>query len=465
MAPREGSADGSRRRNNSRRRKIRAELEAKQLNSKDAWALQQQLLTPGATEALMQAAKALLQQEHYEAVVEERALEGSCGYPPCTGAAAILPEGKRWSVNFAERKVYNAKEITRFCCSECRRANSAFILSLLPEPAYIRPASAVAASRSAVADAEANKACLALSGQCNAPTCDATESADAPDASAQQQKPIPKVRQRAVVRFSRERQTYSVQYTDYDGGGNLPDVCPACTSMPVAPSIEGKAGVSALLKAPVLEREPQAAASDSAPPKDVKSCAESLDPELAKEEVKDAEQQQQQQEIPGNSDSDGEGDGFTQEDTVPDSRSQVPFVRAWGVLNCWLTDPALQVLRGASPQRVSEERRPGHKGRRDLLCELLSSRLPGEVAFLGSRFYELASCLGVHQTLPSVTENNLYDLLAALLLQGLLRVEIQRGVCDLDPFQAAVLERRVKVAAEALGISESEQLILMKMVS
>lgn len=38
------------------------------------------------------AARQLLQVEHYDAVVEERSLEGLCGHPPCSEAVLEVPE-------------------------------------------------------------------------------------------------------------------------------------------------------------------------------------------------------------------------------------------------------------------------------------------------------------------------------------------------------------------------------------
>eukprot|EP00438_Fugacium_kawagutii_P017330 Skav229800 [mRNA] locus=scaffold567:136733:137424:- [translate_table: standard] len=39
-----------------------------------------------------QAAKQLMQAEHYDAVVEERSLEGLCGFPSCGKAVLDVPE-------------------------------------------------------------------------------------------------------------------------------------------------------------------------------------------------------------------------------------------------------------------------------------------------------------------------------------------------------------------------------------
>ncbi|CAE8657499.1 unnamed protein product, partial [Polarella glacialis] len=487
------------RRSNSttRRQKIRKDLQAKNLNAKEAWALQQELLHPGASEALMLAAGKFLQSKHYEDVVGERVVEGICGYPPCGKAAEVVPESKRWSVSYSECKVFDTGEISRFCSSECRRASGSFALSLHPEPAYIRPDSAVAQSRSAVAQAPHDRAKAEIARTPEEPTSqsvhakDCTAALEASAAGPASVKPLPKVRPKAVVKFSRQSHTYSVNYTDYDGGGELPDVRPAADFEPVAPILSSKASVSQILKAPVIERETfghgssylqvqgEASEQGEALPErkataknrpSVRFAEKSEATEKEEEDVEEDEEQQELQElgaVADDGDSDLDDNGLFEPDSViPNGQSDVvSFVRAWAVLSCWLIDPALQVLRGAAPVRFNDDKRPGHKGRRDLLCELLSSRMPGELAFLSTRFHDLASSLGVHQTLPSVTEHSLYDLLAALLLQGLLHVEVQKGVLEQDSFQAGVMKKRTKDAAKKLGISDSELHTLATMVT
>ncbi|CAJ1345034.1 unnamed protein product [Effrenium voratum] len=189
MAP---AANARRPRSSSRRRKIKEELEARQLNFKEVWQLQQELVREAAKPALMEAAQQLLQAAHYDAVVEERSLEQLCGFPACTRNIQV-PERKRWAVNYATKEVLDAAELRSFCSPGCRQRSHRFRAQLQPEPPYLRPAAAVASTRAALSE-----------------TSEAKE--------------VPKVRPRAVVRFSRERQSYSVQYKDYDGGGALPDM-------------------------------------------------------------------------------------------------------------------------------------------------------------------------------------------------------------------------------------------------
>jgi len=388
----------------TRRQKIQEELAARQLNSKELWRLQQEMLKASSTPSVMEAARQLMQVEHYEAVVEERSVEGLCGYPPCCQPALEVPERKRWSVNYTTREVIDTAELRKFCSSRCRKESLRFRSSLQPEPIYLRPDAAVRAAEAAASP----------------------EAPPEPKAEVKEVKELPKVRPKTVVRFSRERQSYSVHYSDYDGGGALPDV-PSMKDRPLQPK-----RLSA-----VREREDDA--NTETPEAD--GC---------------------QTDAVG-SDSDGDGD-FYDPDVVPDGKCSTPWIHVWNTLNTWMTEAAKEVLRGASPE-IAEDRRPAHKGRRDLLIELLSSRLPGEFSFLASRFYHLVSNLGVHQTLPSVTEHRLYDLLAAILINQLYHMEVKRGLFDLDSFQAELLDVRMKEAASAFNISEEDLQMLLQLVS
>ena len=56
------------------------------------------------------AARQLLQVEHYDAVVEERSLEGLCGHPPCSEAVLEVPE--RNLLNFWLREIYRLSNVT-----------------------------------------------------------------------------------------------------------------------------------------------------------------------------------------------------------------------------------------------------------------------------------------------------------------------------------------------------------------
>jgi len=258
-----------------------------------------------------------------------------------------------------------------------------------------------------------------------------------------QEEALPKVRPRAVVRFSREKQVYTVHYHEYDGGGALPDVPPIKDE----PLDAGRGRMRALVRERPMADD-DVAEQEARPPEELKEPSSDPDDDTARDG------------------SDGDDD-FYDPDVKLDGKSELAWVRAWGVLSAWLSEPARALLAGRGVREPSdgrgEERRPGHKGRRDLLIELLTSRLPGELSFLAGRWYELASALSVHQTLPSVTEHRLYDLLAAILIRRLYESDAAAGTQP-DSYVRKRLNHQVEEAAKAFGISEKELHVLQQLV-
>lgn len=494
VKPRSGARRG---RSSSQRRKVEAELRARDIHNKDVFALQQRLLLPGASRSLMDAARGLLQAKDYEAVVEERALESLCGFPPCRQPSAGKDVSKsKWCISVKDKDANSAEDFSSFCSLECMRDSGAFTLRLEPEPAYIRPASAVAASRGAVAEADA-------AAETKDPSIDPTEGSQsattAPD--SQGKRPLPKVRQKAVVRFSRTDKTYTVQYDDYDGGGALPGVAstadPAAPSKKDSPSIAGTAGgIRGLLDAKICERqaevsvqsspeanlgtdgnigailaEPLSAPAGSGVQEQAGSTAAEpaasatgavCDIAAVTEEANGGGSDPDRTE--GTSEADDEPLGFFEAEVIDAAAHQrwqpdSSFVRAWGVFTSWLTEPALETIhRGALPELGVEEERPDHMSRRALLTEVLMQRIPGPLSALATRVCEVVAAIGIHQPLPPVTETDLYDLFGNLLLGVLLQVEVTRGSCSTSTATEglALLRRKVDAASRNLGITAEE---------
>lgn len=448
--------DGARPRNSSRRRRIREELEAKRSVKKDTWALQQQLLQAGVGETLMNAARQWFQPADYDAVVEERSLDGLCGYPPCSNPARGAASNKKWLLNLRDHEVLPAAEQAMFCCSECLQQSAAWSMTLQPDPAYVRPASALAASRAAVAEATVRSKAPQRVDPGGGGVAEPIPASS--DGGADQQRPMPKVRQKAVVRFSRDTHEYWVQYGDYDGGGALPGVPPSSQEPVAAAPCPGKVtqgSLKQLLSAPVLERDSAecAPARGGIAEESIEAAA------LAEDSCLDKE--------PGDSDCAEDGDvgddGFFEAEAVfPSAKwSGSPAVRAWGVLSSWLTGLAKEVLcTGVRVPTLDEETDSAHVSRRELLLELLMARVPGDCSFLTRRFHQVIFALGVHQALPSMSEVYLWDLLAVFLLRATLRCDVRRGVLDPNPFCERVLERQIRLAAEGLGISTDELSVL-----
>merc|ERR1712062_659339 len=134
----------------------------------------------------------------------------------------------------------------------------------------------------------------------------------------------------------------------------------------------------------------------------------------------------------------------------PTGWCQSPFVRAWGVLTGWFSDLAREVLLNGCRLQQGEEGQPSQRARREMLAQVLSERLPGDMTFMAPRFHDLVSAFSVHQTLPSITESDLYDLLAALLLRALYRADTARGSRDTNEHCVGLLDRLMDTAVRRL---------------
>merc|ERR1711924_424808 len=64
--------------------------------------------------------------------------------------------------------------------------------------------------------------------------------------------------------------------------------------------------------------------------------------------------------------------------------------------------------------------------------------------------------MGLHETLPPITETSLYDLLAALLLRTIYRADVARKARAGDRHHEAVLSKRLGDAAQACDIASDE---------
>mmetsp|Transcript_71119 Transcript_71119/g.126060 ORF Transcript_71119/g.126060 Transcript_71119/m.126060 type:complete len:544 (-) Transcript_71119:39-1670(-) len=495
----------ARRANSKQRRKVEKDLRARKIHNKDVFSLQQRLLLPGAGSALMDAARGLFQADDYQAVVEERALETLCGFPPCTNSSVGSGDAKKkWSIKSSKCEVFSAKDVGNFCSVECMRQSGAFELRLEPEPAYVRSAAAVAASRGAVAEAE-------VTAEANGKSATTTEG----------KRPLPKVRQKAVVRFSRSDHTYTVHYDEYDGGGALPGVASTDDPARVNPkesvfTKRSPGGIRGMLNAQVSERQaednlaatlaPETAAASLAatlasetaaassgsilsdetqPSKETGSVTERSGPTCStiqgassddagecadKAAGKDAAEEAGTK-SPGDaedlSEADDDGKGFFDADGIDTAAHErcveSGFVRAWGVLTSWLTESAQRTIHGGTvPEIHPQDDRPDFAVRRTLLNEMLTQRVPGDLAALAPRLSEVVASLGIHQALPAVTESDLYDLLGSLLLRVLLQAEVARGSCGASTATRGkeLLTQKVKQAAKNLRMTAGELAVL-----
>lgn len=517
------------------RKRVEAEVRARHINESDVAKLQMQLLPLGSGsgakgDALMDAARQLLRSVDYEAVVEERALEGLCGYPLCSKAAVGEANGKVWKLDFEKHRALRTADLASYCSDACHRESDTFSLRLQPEPSYIRPASAIAASRSAVA--EAKQAMTTAEPQPNAaapasdgiaaraavtnqgspyPDSDGCAGSGVPVAASAEVAiaganaainatgpSLPKPRKKATVRFSRECGTYSVRYDQYDGGGDLPEIAsaedtrqmPSEGSPPAAvgagsgdPSTargqralvaSGRVQLGALLAAPVVERETLAAVAHSS--------ANSARIEEARRDFSkpqkpgiDDESDMALEELDAALTALAEGDDGNGDNLEVDAVAALNnaheaslggFVRTWGVLSSWYKASACGAVlhRGAALERVGAEN-ADHAARRALLGHLLQARVNPEATFLAPRFQQVLDALWVHQTLPSVADLQLYDLLAAVLLRAVYRADQARGACHASAEVEVVLEREARATAKAYGVSDIELELLDEVLS
>jgi len=143
---------------------VEASIRAKVACEKAAYTIQWTLLEPGVTEEELEAAAHVLQPHHYEDVVTERALDGLCGYPPCTKAAPRKGQGPKLHVSIDHHKVYDISSLHSFCGHECARRSSEFAASLSTASLFLRkglPTVADVASPTSTSTASGQASCTA----------------------------------------------------------------------------------------------------------------------------------------------------------------------------------------------------------------------------------------------------------------------------------------------------------------
>ena len=119
---------------------LEASIRAKVNCEKAAYNMQWELLEPGVTAAQLEAAARVLQPSHYEDIVAERAIDGLCGYPPCTNAAPLKGQGPKFHVSIDDRRVYDISSLHSFCGRECARRSHAYATSLSTTSLFLREA-------------------------------------------------------------------------------------------------------------------------------------------------------------------------------------------------------------------------------------------------------------------------------------------------------------------------------------
>ena len=88
----------------------------------------------------------VLQPHHYNDVVTERAIDGLCGFPPCSAAAPRRGQGPKFHISASERKMYDISHLHNFCSRECACRSHEYASSLSTVSLYLRKGSAGAAA-------------------------------------------------------------------------------------------------------------------------------------------------------------------------------------------------------------------------------------------------------------------------------------------------------------------------------
>eukprot|EP00900_Chrysochromulina_parva_P012009 jgi/Chrpa1/20809/Chrysochromulina_OHIO_Genome00006483-RA len=140
---------------------LEASIRAKVNCEKAAYNMQWELLEPGVTAEQLEAAARVLQPSHYEDIVAERAIDGLCGYPPCTNAAPLKGQGPKFHVSIDDRRVYDISSLHSFCGRECARRSHAYATSLSTTSLFLREGVAAALAPATAAGSEREAAAAA----------------------------------------------------------------------------------------------------------------------------------------------------------------------------------------------------------------------------------------------------------------------------------------------------------------
>ena len=175
-----------------KRAQLEATVRAKVSCDKAAYDVQWLLLEPAVPEAALDAAAEVLQPEHYEDIVVERALDGLCGFPCCGEVAPARGQGRKIHVSLSDKKVYDISGLHNFCGRACAQRSQAYLQRLQPVSLFLRTgdptaaAAAVAATRAATTTATD-----APSGSTAAAAAPAVDVSDSTAAATHAAAPVP----------------------------------------------------------------------------------------------------------------------------------------------------------------------------------------------------------------------------------------------------------------------------------
>ena len=141
--------------------RMEARIRAKVACDKAAYDVQMLLIEPGISDEALRCAAEVLQPHHYNDIVEERALDGLCGFPSCSAVAPSKGQGKKLHISLSAHKVYDISTLHNFCGRECAAQSRRYAETLQSTSLFLRTGSsdaavkAVAAVKAAIAGAPA----------------------------------------------------------------------------------------------------------------------------------------------------------------------------------------------------------------------------------------------------------------------------------------------------------------------
>ena len=130
-------------------------IRAKVACDKAAYDVQWALLEPGTSTEALDAAARLLLPAHYNDIVQERALDGLCGYPPCEKEAPKKGVGKQLHVSLSEHKVFDVSHLHNFCGRDCAQKSHLYASTLSSVAFHLRTGSNSEAANAIVTEVKA----------------------------------------------------------------------------------------------------------------------------------------------------------------------------------------------------------------------------------------------------------------------------------------------------------------------
>lgn len=78
-----------------------------------------------------------INQEHYEDIVQERAITKACGFPLCNERLGEIPQ-QQYHISPRIKKIYDLTDRKNFCSGICLRKSNYLKVQLLTSPLWLR---------------------------------------------------------------------------------------------------------------------------------------------------------------------------------------------------------------------------------------------------------------------------------------------------------------------------------------